>query len=206
MPNKKDIPHAELVLEENRMNNEVEIKRIIKDESFVVTYPKGILKEHEKRILAEGVLGDLLKMRFISSEKQDSVYYEIAGYISLAQVIFNNLNEAMDIIEGVLTAMLKAEDYLIDIGNICLDYRWVYYNKINNDIRLAYVPRREVLQWQLSIFQLVGDLNGMYDSKEAQPYFEELKKYMEECPRNLQDLFLKICDLKREAHLAGATK
>lgn len=185
------------------MVNELEITRAIKDDSFLVTYPKGILKDYEKRVLASGELGDLLKMRFISSENQDTVYYEIAGYIPLAQVVFNNLNEAMEIIEGVLTVMLKAEDYLIDIGNICLDYHWIYYNVLNKDIRLAYVPHREVFQWQLSVFQLVGDLNGMYDSKEAQPYFEELKKYMEECQRTLQDVFLKICDMKREAHFAG---
>lgn len=203
MLNRRDTLPVEPVLEEESMNNELEIKRTIKDESFVVTYPKGILKDYEQRVLAGGELGDLLKMRFIASENQDTVYYEFAGYIPLAQVVFNNLNEAMDIIEGVLTVMLKAEDYLIDIGNICLDYRWVYYNEINNAIRLAYVPRREALQWQLSVFQLVGDLNGMYDSKEAQPYFEELKNYMEGCQRTLQDLFLKICDLKRDAHLAG---
>lgn len=185
------------------MTNELEMERTIKDGSFVVTYPKGILKDYEKRVLAGGELGDLLKMRFIGTEEKDVVYYEIAGYVPLAQVVFNNLNEAMNIIEGVLNVMLKAEDYLIDIGNICLDYRWVYYDRSNSSIRLAYIPRREVLQWQLSVFQLIGDLNGMYDSKGAQPYFEDLKNYMEGCQRTLQDLFLKICDLKREAHLAG---
>lgn len=184
------------------MNAEQEIKRIIKDDSFIVIYPKGILKDYEKRVLAGGELGDLLKMRFISSEKEDTVYYEIAGYIPLSQLIFSDLYEAMDIIEGVLTVMLKSEDYLIDIGNICLDYRWVYYDSRGKTIRLAYIPRREALQWQLSVFQLVGDLNGMYDSKEVQPYFEDLKNYMEGCQRTLQDLFLKICDLKREAHLS----
>lgn len=185
------------------MNDVEEIQRTIKDDSFLVCYPKGILKDYEKRVLAGGELGELLKMRFIMSEKQDTVYYEIAGYTPLSQVVFNNLQEAMDIIERVLSVMLKAEDYLIDIGNICLDYRWVYLNLKNNEVRLAYIPRREVLQWQLSIFQLVGDLNGMYNSKDAQPYFDNLLKYMEGCQRNLHDLFLKICDLKREAHLSG---
>lgn len=185
------------------MNSETEIKRIIKDDSFAVIYPKGILKDYEKRVLAGGEIGDLLKMRFISSEKQDTVYYEIAGYIPLAQVVFKDFYEAMDIIERVLTVMLKAEDYLIDIGNICLDYRWIYYDGRDKTIRLAYVPKREVFQWQLSVFQLVGDLNGMYDSKETQPYFDDLKNYTEGCQRTLHDLFLKICDLKREAYLSG---
>jgi hypothetical protein len=49
---------------------------------------------------------------------------------------------------------------------------------------------------------LLDDLSVIYDSKEAQPYLEDLKNYMDACQRTLQDLFLKICDLKREAHLS----
>jgi hypothetical protein len=189
-------------LEVDRLKEQVEIQRIYQDDSFIVIYPKGLLKDYEKRVLAGGDLGNLLEMRFISSEKQEKVYYEIAGYKPLDGMVINNLYEVLDIIEGVLTILIKAQNYLIHLGNISLDYRWMYIDSKDKSLRLAYLPRREIPQWQSSLAYLLDDLSVIYDSKEAQPYFEDLKNYMESCQRSLHDLFLKICDLKREAHLS----
>jgi hypothetical protein len=189
-------------LEEDELNKQVESQRIYQDDSFLVIYPKGLLKEYEKRVLAGGEIGNLLEMRFISSEKQEKVYYEIAGCKALEGHDINNIYEVLDIIEGVLSILIKAQDYLIHLGNISLDYRWMYINSKDKSLRLAYLPRVEIPQWQSSLGQLLEDLSVLYDSKEAQPYFEDLKNYMESCQRSLHDLFLKICDLKREAHLS----
>lgn len=184
------------------MDSKLEITRTLKDNSFLVVYEKGLMKDYEKRVLAGREVENLLKMRFITSEKHDNVYYEISSYTPLDQVVFNDLYEAMDIIEGILTVMIKTEDYLIDVGNICLDYPWIYYDTVKRSVHLAYLPRRQTLQWQTSFHRLLVDLQEMCDSKEAQPYFESLKDYIGHCQRSLQDVFLKVCDLQRETHLS----
>jgi hypothetical protein len=185
------------------MNKEKDssIHRKIERDFFKVSYPKGILKEYEKKVLSSGQLGDLLPMRFISTATEEWVYYEFQNHRPLDQIQLQNLTEAMEIIEKVLVVLLQAEDYLIDIGNICLDYRWIYYDETGKTVRLAYVPKRETLDWQISLFQLIGDVNGLYDSKDSQPYFQQLVDYMDHRLRTLRDLFLKIGELKREAHL-----
>ncbi len=184
------------------MNSELEITRTFKDDSFFIVYEKGVLKDYEKRILAGKEIDNLLRMRFIASENKDTVYYDISAYTPLKNVVVLDLFEAINIIQDLITILIKAEDYLIEIGNICLDYEWIYYDTNKKDIYLSYLPRKDTPQWQLSIFKFVADFAIIYNSEEAQPYFETLKNYLEESHRSLQDLFLKICDLKREAHLS----
>jgi len=183
-------------------NDNQNIVRKMERDFFQVIYPKGLLKEYERRVLCSGQLGDLLPMRFVSTATEDLVYYEVQNFQALDKLTFSHLYEALELIEKVLAVLLKAEDYLIDIGNICLDYRWIYYEIESRNIRLAYVPKREILDWQISLFQLIGDINGLYDSKGCLPYFQELMDYMDYRPRNLRELFIKIGDLKREAHLS----
>ncbi len=185
------------------MKSEVKVVRNYNAGRLVVSYEKGILSEYQKKVLASGEVRNFVKMEFINIHGSDVVNYCIEGLEVLSEYKVLSFNNAMDFLEMVLHALMKSEEYLVDIGNICLDPDHIYIEPTNNLIKFFYKPSKEPSYWLKSFRGLVVRINDAYENRDINVYFEKLTNYIDENSKTLEDLSLKISELKRDAHICG---
>jgi len=185
------------------VKSEVKVEKNYNAGRLVASYEKGILSDYQKKVLASGEIRNFVKIEFINIHSNDVVNYCIEGLVALSDYKVLSFNNAMDILEMVLQALMKSEEYLVDIGNICMEPEHIYIEPRNNLIKFIYKPSKAPAYWLKTFRGLVVRINDAYDNRDINIYFEKLKNYIDEDNKTLEDLSLKISELKRDAHICG---
>jgi len=185
------------------VKSELKVERNYNAGRLVVSYEKGTLSEYQKKVLASGEIRNILKMEFINIKSGDVVNYCIEGLEPLSEYKVLSFNRVMDLLEMVLNALMKSEEYLVDIGNICLDPDYIYIEPASHLIKFFYKPSEAPSYWLKSFRGLVIRINDAYGNRDIKVYFEKLINYIDENNKTLEDLSLKISELKRDAHICG---
>lgn len=185
------------------MKSDLKVEKNDNTGRLVVRYEKGILLGYQKKVLASGEIRNFIKMEFVNIHSNDVVNYCIEGLEALSEYKVLSFNHAMDLLEMVLNALMKSEEYLVDIGNICLDPDYIYIEPVRNYINFFYKPSEQPSYWLKSFRGLVIHINDSYENRDTKVYFEKLIKYIDENNKTMEDLCLKISELKRDAHICG---
>jgi len=170
---------------------------------ITMIYKQNLFKEYEKKVLASGLLTGLAVMEFIEIEHDDCVTYNISGRKMISLSDFCTLNDALVFLKKILVILLNADEYLIDIDNINLDYERIYHDDRKNNIRLLYIPSAEKTTWQNSFIGLINDIGATCNRKDLTNYLEQLIHYLSTSHRTIEDVSNKISEFKRDAHLCG---
>ncbi len=185
------------------MKSDVKVERKHNTGRLVIIYEKGILSEYQKKVLASGEIRNFVKMEFINIHSGDVVNYCIEGLEALSEYRVLSFNCVMDLLEMVLNALMKSEEYLVDIGNICMDPDYIYIEPVSHIIKFFYKPSVAPSYWLKSFRGLVIRINDAYENRDIKVYFEKLINYIDENNKTLEDLSLKLSELKRDAHICG---
>ena len=98
---------------------------------------------------------------------------------------------------------MNADEYLIDIDYINIDYDSIYHDERKNRIKLLYMPSAEKVAWQNTLIRLNDDIKTIYHRQDLTNYLEQLTHYMSTSHRTIENVSNKISELKRDAHLCG---
>lgn len=183
------------------IDKEVEIRH--GNSGLTVAYEAGFLPEYEKKVLASGEIGGLIKMEFLNVEGRDVVTYNISGLEPLIKHAFSSFNDIMDFLETALTVLAHTDEYLVDIGNICLDTDHIFIETRRKRLKFVYKPTGNPVNWQQSFGMLIVNINETLQSRDIIKYFDLLTAYIDESDRTISDVSLKISELKRDAHMCG---
>jgi hypothetical protein len=88
MRSKKVIRRAASAYNDRRGNGMEQGKNMIK-----VEYRHGLIKDFEKRVLAEGRCGAFLPMSFVAAGGKEMAYCDCSGYRPLGDIEFKNSRE-----------------------------------------------------------------------------------------------------------------
>lgn len=163
----------------------------------------NLLREYEKKVLASAMITGLAVVEFLRTDQIDRLTYNISGMKKISESNFSRLNDAFELFKKILTILLNADEYLIDIDKINLDYDSIYEDERKNNIRLLYLPSVEKVPWQTSLSGLINEIKISYNRQDLTNYLEQLNSYLSMSHRTIEDVLNKISELKREAHLCG---
>lgn len=111
---------------------------------YRMCFREDSILDFERVMLSSGECAHLLPMIFVSGNSQHVAYYDCKGFVPLSRYRVDKTEDALFILERVLIILSSAIEYLITPAKISLSTDTVFFNTETGDIKIAYVPVKEV--------------------------------------------------------------
>ena len=111
---------------------------------YRLCFKEESILDFERVMLSSGECDHLLPMLFVSGNSQHVAYYDCKGFVPLSKYRIDRTEDALFILERVLIILSSAIEYLITPAKIMLNTDTVFFNVETGDIKIAYVPVKEV--------------------------------------------------------------
>ncbi|MBQ7432169.1 MAG: FHA domain-containing protein [Lachnospiraceae bacterium] len=133
--------------------------------------------------------------KYSQQDNQKWIRYDVTSYVPLREFFRNGVNRTMmlRVLDGIVSAILSAEDYMIEADTILVNEDYTYVNAKDYQVALLCIPQLELgLKTELK-FQLRQILSGKYyNPMENHAYVNALLFYLN------QPGVLRIDDLKEK--------
>ncbi|MCL1809792.1 MAG: DUF6382 domain-containing protein [Clostridiales bacterium] len=172
--------------------------------TFTIEYERGMIKEFEKRVLAEGGCKAFLPMGFVSFGETETVNYDCSGYQPIANVSFKSSKEMVDLLEKCVFSLVDSSGYLINPRKLDLNTGTVFYSNSRKEVKLAYVPKCEPSEKVTqALKELICHMEGNVREKEMADYLRATASFIEYSNGSLYDVAGYLGELRQEIHACG---
>ncbi|MCL1983216.1 MAG: DUF6382 domain-containing protein [Clostridiales bacterium] len=172
--------------------------------TFTIEYERGMIKEFEKRILAEGACKAFLPMGFVSAGEADTAHYDCSGYQPIANYEFKNSKNIVDLLEKCVFSLIDSASYLLNPKKLELNTGTVFYSDSRKEVKLAYVPKQTPSEKVTHAFkELLNHMESNVRGKESSGYLKATAAYIEYSNGSLFDVVNYLGELRQEIHACG---
>lgn len=120
---------------------------------LIISAPRGAEDSYECRMLAENRIPGLLSFEVRRNEDAAEYFYEISGRQPISRIFRKRKLSGDDLrkfLPQVISAIRRAEAYLLDAGEILLDPDYIYLNPDDYSAGFCLVPGRKGEKEELS--------------------------------------------------------
>lgn len=108
--------------------------------SYTLRFNENAFYHHEQVILAAGTCSGFLPMAFLRDDSGLVARYECGGFRPLSAFRIDRTEDALYLMEKTLLVLHISPEYLLSPERITLRTDTVFYNREQDDLRIAFVP------------------------------------------------------------------
>lgn len=134
-----------------------------------------ILDTFTLEMLANNIIEGLAAFSSIRLDNDIKMKYNVTGMITLREVLSSIIGKEkfLDILEKITQAVIRAEDYMLDMSSYIFDESFIYVNPANSKIFMIVLPiKREKEKAEIFFKKLLFDVK--YDQTEDCSYVASL--------------------------------
>lgn len=108
---------------------------------YTLMFHRNPFYQHEQAILARGGFDGCLPMSFLRNDGGLTARYECDGFLPLSSFRIERTEDVLFLMEKLLFVLHEAPEYLLCPERLFLRTETVFYNKEEDRVRIAYLPR-----------------------------------------------------------------
>lgn len=174
----------------------------MRENTFILKYDSGMIKEYEKEIFTSGECPFFLPMAFVKEGERDKVIYNYSGCIPFSKVEQWGTVEVLCYLENAIELLVISADYLIKPEKININCNTLYKDMFSETLKIAYIPCKNEITIMQQLKNLIEEIKEMCITKELYAYLLKMENCLLQNP-SLKDVIKQIGLLKREAYLCG---
>lgn len=109
--------------------------------NYTLHFNNNPFYRHEQIILADGSCEGFLPISFLHSDRGLTARYETGGYQPLSGFRIERTEDVLYLMERTVMILHVSPEHLLAPERITLRTNTVFYNKMRDDLRIAFIPR-----------------------------------------------------------------
>ena len=171
---------------------------------ITIELERGMIKDFEKRVLAEGKCSAFLPVSFVSTGDREKLRYDCSGYRQVAGIQIKGSVEIVSLLEKIVSTLIDSCGYLINPAKMELNPDTVFYSGTGKKIKFAYVPAKSRAKSTIGVLKrLLETMNKDVIADDTQGCMNAVVSYIEHSNDSLFDTVNYIRELKRELYACG---